>query len=227
METPRRLSATHSILYQAPRGIPHRYFGWPSVARLADGSLLAAASGFRLGHNCPFGRTVIWTSQDEGRNWSMPRVLNDTPLDDRDAGVVALPDGGAMVSWFTSDIRFFRESMSMTEQIWKDSLLIFNTYDEEIVRRSLGSFVRRILPDGSAEAPVAVQVSAPHGPIVLHNGSLFYVGTPFGELDDEGKLHFSMERLVKVNSILALRSDDVGRTWRKLGGIQQPEGVSF
>ena len=223
METPRRLSATHSILYQAPRGIPHRYFGWPSVARLADGSLLAAASGFRLGHNCAFGRTVIWHSQDEGRTWSMPRVLNDSPLDDRDAGVVALPGGGAMVSWFSSDIRIFRESMSMSDQIWKDSLLLFNAYDEEIVQRTLGSVVRRILPDGTAEAPIPVQVTSPHGPIVLHDGSLFYVGTPFGKFDYEGKLHFSMETLIKENYVLALRSDDLGRTWRQLGELRPPK----
>ncbi len=30
-------------------------FMWPSIARLADGRLIAVCSGFRLKHVCPFG----------------------------------------------------------------------------------------------------------------------------------------------------------------------------
>ena len=46
------------------------YFGWPSVARLPDGTLAVAASGFRLRHVCPFGKGVICYSRDEGRPWA-------------------------------------------------------------------------------------------------------------------------------------------------------------
>ena len=31
------------------------YFGWPSIARQDDGTLIVAASGFRNQHVCPWG----------------------------------------------------------------------------------------------------------------------------------------------------------------------------
>ena len=37
----------------------HNYFGWPSVARLQDGSLMTVASGFRIAHICPFGKVIV------------------------------------------------------------------------------------------------------------------------------------------------------------------------
>ena len=36
-----------------------RYQGWPTVTRDADGTLFAVASGFRVAHICPFGKTVM------------------------------------------------------------------------------------------------------------------------------------------------------------------------
>ena len=52
-----------------PSGI-HNYFGWPSVARLSDGALMAVASGFRIAHVCPFGKVVGIKSYDEGKSWN-------------------------------------------------------------------------------------------------------------------------------------------------------------
>ena len=49
----------------------HKYFGWPSVSRLQDGSLAMVASGFRLSHICPFGKVVMCRSYDEGKSWSV------------------------------------------------------------------------------------------------------------------------------------------------------------
>jgi len=47
------------IICSNPNGI-HNYFGWPSVTRLQDNSLLAVASGFRIAHVCPFGKVVAF-----------------------------------------------------------------------------------------------------------------------------------------------------------------------
>ena len=63
------------------------YYAWPSVTRLPDGSLAAVASGFRVDHVCPFGKAVICYSKDEGKTWTNPSIVIDTPLDDRDAGI--------------------------------------------------------------------------------------------------------------------------------------------
>lgn len=62
-------------------------FNWPSTARLPDGRIMAVCSGFRLAHVCPFGKVVACYSSDEGLTWSLPSVVLDTPLDDRDAGI--------------------------------------------------------------------------------------------------------------------------------------------
>ena len=36
--------------------LAHRYHGWPTLARRANGQLLLVCSGGRAGHVCPFGR---------------------------------------------------------------------------------------------------------------------------------------------------------------------------
>ena len=63
------------------------YFGWPTVAQIDGEVLLVAASGLRNDHVCPFGRTVICRSEDQGISWTSPQVVHDSPLDDRHAGV--------------------------------------------------------------------------------------------------------------------------------------------
>ena len=63
-------------------------FYWPSITRLSDGRLMAGSSGFRVKHICPFGEVAVNYSSDEGKTWSAPESVLNTPLDDRDAGVV-------------------------------------------------------------------------------------------------------------------------------------------
>ena len=76
---PTKLPAEHGIVCSLPDQT-FGYFGWPSVARLGGDTLVAVASGLRNEHICPFGRTVLLVSRDEGRSWSSPRVINvDTP----------------------------------------------------------------------------------------------------------------------------------------------------
>ena len=79
------------------------YFGWPTVGRMEDGTLVAVASGMRSYHVCPYGRTVFLRSRDEGRTWTSPRVIHDSPFDDRDAGIISLGGRKLLVAWFTSD----------------------------------------------------------------------------------------------------------------------------
>ena len=79
-----------------------RYIGWPTVASAPNGTLHVVFSGDRDAHICPFGKSYIMSSKDGGDSWSEPRVVNDTPLDDRDTGLCVLPDGTLVISWFTS-----------------------------------------------------------------------------------------------------------------------------
>ena len=48
------------------------------------------------------GRIMFVRSEDEGKIWSKPQTLADTPADDRQAGLLALPNGTVLASFFTS-----------------------------------------------------------------------------------------------------------------------------
>lgn len=52
---------------------PGRYIGWPSVAKTRDGELLAVFSGDRDEHVCPWGKTQMVRSRDNGRNGARRR----------------------------------------------------------------------------------------------------------------------------------------------------------
>ena len=67
---------------------PGRYIGWPTMARTSTGKLLAVFSGDRDGHICPWGKTHLVRSGDDGETWSAPEVIRHSPLDDRDAGII-------------------------------------------------------------------------------------------------------------------------------------------
>jgi hypothetical protein len=81
---------------------PDRYLGWATLAQTRAGELIAAFSGDRDAHVCPWGKTQIVRSADQGRTWSLPQTITNTPLDDRDAGIIQTQKGTLLVTWFTS-----------------------------------------------------------------------------------------------------------------------------
>ena len=82
----------------------HNYFAWPSIARLQDGRLAAVCSGFRKAHVDPFGKAVMAMSSDEGETWSLPTPVIDTPLDDRDSGIVPFGENSVLVTSFNNRV---------------------------------------------------------------------------------------------------------------------------
>jgi len=211
-----RVEAEHGIVCRLP-GQEFGYFGWPTAARTDDGTLVVASSGLRTEHVCPFGKTVLNFSQDGGRTWSEPQVINDSPLDDRDAGIVALAGKRLLLSWFTSDTRRYFEgakrSLSPEARArWQEAL---STWSDERVARHLGSWIR-LSDDGRTWGePIRAPVSTPHGPIELASGELLYLGKAgFGAGDQEH------------GEIMACRSADGGRTWSKLGCVPTYDGTA-
>src|SRR5690554_4619634 len=79
-------------------GHPFSFFGWPTIARQTDGTLAVVCSGLRYAHVCPWGKTVLMSSQDDGKTWTKPCVIHDSPIDDRDAGIIPLPGGRWLIS---------------------------------------------------------------------------------------------------------------------------------
>jgi len=95
----KRTAFEHGIIYRNTDTF-FRYNGWASVCKDDEGTLYTVWSGARARHVCPFGKTLMSKSTDGGRRWSVPMIINDTWLDDRDAGITYLGDGKLLLSYF-------------------------------------------------------------------------------------------------------------------------------
>jgi sialidase-1 len=158
---------------------PEYYCGWPTLARRANSDLLAVWSGGRERHVCPFGRVEMMRSHDGGRNWSWPQVLMDTPIDDRDAGVLVTAKGTILVTTFTSTA--YEKSLEKTSDWPAERLARWQALQRgttEAERQSLlGCWMLRSTDGGLTwSAPYRVPLNSPHGPISLSDGRLFYAG---------------------------------------------------
>ncbi len=198
------------------------YFGWPSIARQADGTLAVVASGPRYAHVCPWGKTTLITSKDNGETWSLPRVITNSPIDDRDAGIVALGGQRLAVTWFADntmfDVKQFRDKDGNWDASHRAMGAVLNTWTPELIAKYSGSWIR-VSEDGEYwSEPRRAPVNTPHGFIVLKNGDWLYFGKewafpPFTDV--------TVYRLHDT-PIIAVRSRDEGRTWERLGTVPTP-----
>ena len=170
---------------------PDLYHGWPTLTRRHSGELLVVCSGGREAHICPFGWVELMRSKDEGRTWSWPRVLLDSPIDDRDAGVLETAEGTVLVTTFTS--LKYESILKRAEKIERGQE---GAWPEERLRRwqavhqrisapqreaLLGSWMIRSTDGGMTwSAPYRCPVNSPHGPIQLSDGRLLYAGKQMG-----------------------------------------------
>lgn len=162
------------VILQNP-GQKHNYFAWPTAARLQNGKIAVAASGFRLRHICPFGKTVITFSSDEGETYTAPVTVVDTVLDDRDGGVVPFGENSLMVTSFNNRVSFQRKYVkSEYDTAYLDSVT------ESSEQEALGANFR-ISHDGgeSFGSILKSPVTSPHGPAPLPDGTLLWLGNPF------------------------------------------------
>lgn len=164
----------------------HDFFAWPTIARLKNGRIAVSASGFRIAHICPFGKAVIAYSDDEGRSYSAPAPIIDTPLDDRDAGLLAFGENGLMITSFNNSVAFQRSSTKVPT--------IWNTFNDPYVHayldritpedeeKYLGSAFRISHDNGITFGKLMKSpVTSPHGPCELKNGNILWVGRTFSK----------------------------------------------
>lgn len=184
---------------------PQYYDGWPTVARRKNGELLLVYSGGREGHICPFGRVEMMRSHDEGKTWGWPRVLLDTEIDDRDAGIVETAKGTLLVTTFTS---LYYERMLKGKGVPAHSLprwqAAHNRLNEQQRKSLFGLLMLRSTDGGlSWSPPYDCLVSSPHGPIQLADGRLLHAGK-----DDD-----------RSNRVGVCESTDDGKSWHWLADI--------
>jgi len=186
---------------------PGRYIGWPSVCLRSNGELLAAFSGDRDGHVCPWGKVQLVRSSDKGETWSKPVSICNTPLDDRDAGITETKAGTLVVAWFTS-LAFEGQAKRNRGKspVWDAWHYHAEKLTPAIREQYLGFWTARSEDGGKTwDAPVKTKGSTPHGPIELADGRLLYVG--------RRSPHRNTELTVE-------ESRDDGRSWQQIALIE-------
>ncbi len=160
------------------------YSAWPSVARDEEGNILVACSSNRIMHVCPYGKVLVVKSKDEGKTWSCPIIAIDTPLDDRDAGILNVGGGRLILSTFNNtredQRRWANGGKYGTKTLIDLALAYLPAVSDAQEKKYIGSLLSISDDNGfSWGDPFKVPVTAPHGPNLLKNGSLIYAGNPY------------------------------------------------
>jgi hypothetical protein len=189
-----------------------KYHGWPTIARRADGELLLAYSG-REEHACPFGRLELMRSKDNGRTWSWPQVIYDSPVDDRDGGIIETAKGSLLITTVTNDqwekklndISRGRDDARLAR--WRAARDRIPAAQRKV---ELGCFLLRSTDGGVTwSARQRVPLHSPHGPTQLRDGRLLYPG---------------LARWLPEKKLGVCESTDDGVTWTWLADIPHRSG---
>ncbi len=186
------VNAEHGIICRRDDPMTN-YFGWPTVAVLEDGTVVAASSGLRSCHLDPWGKIVLHFSHDGGKTFEEPVIAHNDKIDNRDAGIIPLGGQKFAVTWFSSDTRPASEeqlnNLRGTEPgspAWNEWVRRARDYmadwDNDTVDALLGSWLK-ITGDGGKTwtRPIRVPVTAPHGFAVMADGSFGYLGKRYTE----------------------------------------------
>lgn len=178
----------------------HNFFSWPTATRLQNGKIAVVASGFRLSHVCPFGKTIISYSEDEGETYSLPAPVIDTPLDDRDGGILAFGDKNVIVTSFNNSKDFQKKRVYSEEDNITYRSAYLDLVSDEDEQKYMGSLFRISNDCGVSFGKIHKSpVSSPHGPIALKDGTVLWVGKVFDP--DERKTPIKGKACIEVHKI--------------------------
>ncbi len=196
------------------------YHAWPSVCRDEKGNIYVVCSGLRMGHMCPFGKIVMYKSRDGGETFGLPTVISDHYLDDRDPGLLYLGEGKMLVTRASHSAETYIKEFA--DWIYSDSgeagkgmLKQFEKIPEEYAKG--GCFYRFVYDYGEKagdEKPIPIH--CPHGPAMLRDGSILYLGKAVFAYGTEIEDRF-----------FAYKSNDKGETFNRIGELKIPEGYEL
>lgn len=212
------IGETETII-ENPSG-KHNYFGWSTAARLKNGKIAVACSGYRLAHICPFGKMIMSVSDDEGKTFSSPQIVIDTPLDDRDGGLCPFGKSGLIATSFNNTRDFQRKNADARFKDYILSYLDMITDSEE--EKYLGSEYRVSFDNGVTFGDVKISpVTSPHGPTELSDGSVLWVGCDFNNINGVKAYKLIGESFEKVGEIY---SEDIAGQFCEPHAIQLKNG---
>jgi sialidase-1 len=191
------------------------YHGWPTLSLLKNGDMVLVWSGGREGHVCPFGQVHYMRSTDGGESWCWPRVLLDSGLDDRDAGILETRNGTLLVTTFSSLAYepIFQRALDSGD--WSPERVArwhaaHYRLDSKARNLELGQWMIRSEDGGKSwSRKYNSIVNSPHGPIQLASGRLIYAG----------KELWTGSKRVGLSE-----STDDGKTWQWLSEIPARDG---
>ncbi len=221
------ISATveNSVLVYRSDDQRYGYNAWPTLCRDEEGNLYTVFSGDRLTHVCPYGKTIMCKSTDGGKTWTEVGVINDSVMDDRDAGILYIGSGKMVISYFCHHLPTYlndSERANILEEARKAGV-----YDEVNAKlldmeqnpdkyNKQGNYVRISEDYGATWGdPIKLPVSAPHGPILHSSGKLLYAG----KISHDTNYHDAQLALFE--------SPDQGKTWNPVSAIPVPYGLSL
>ena len=191
------------------------YSGWPTLAKRSNGQLVLVASGTRESHVCPFGSVQLYRSNDEGKTWLLPQTILDTPIDDRDAGILETDQGTLLATTFTSNAYVSILEKQRAERSWDTERLAkweaaHNRVTSAELAATLGTWMTRSTDGGITwSQPYDCILNSPHGPVQLSNGNQLYAGKHLWRED---------------SYIGVVISKDDGKSWTKQAKIPTREG---
>ncbi len=192
------------------------YAGWPSVCVDENDTLYAVCSGHRMGHVCPFGKSLMYKSRDMGKTWSVPMIIDDSFFDDRDTGILYLGGGKMFITNFMHPVdvyeKYYREWIEeSTGKVGLEMLELCKSLDSK--DKKGGSFYKVSLDFGETWGEkIRIPVSCPHGPIKLNNGDILYVGKEMYSYGEE-----------ESDTINAYYSESDNIEFRKAGRCKKPK----
>ena len=205
-----------------------RYIGWPTVCRRQNGELIAVFSGDRIGHVCPYGKTQMVRSSDDGETWSDPETIHNSAVDDRDAGIIELADGTLVVNWFSSITYsqvvntkgYTGVKGGTTPELIAEYQKHFRAIPKDALIRDVGYFSMRSTDGGRTwEKPVRMIGSVPHGGIQLKSGRLLTIGRYQNGAGNVVKGWDDPRLALGKRALTVEKSDDGARSWQLLTTI--------